>query len=267
MALELGASFGVKGGVRTRLVDASKASLGFLSVLVCPTATGLKVDPSDSYKEIEEADCNANKVIAIRYLEKSSLNLNIEFGNSSVELKMLALGQRLALSATDAFVPYGLAYVNAPDTLTPTIAASTIGVYGIGVVADAVATAAVLINGVSTQLTQVAFAAFSFATVKSFAIGADGTMKFSVDLRGKVVSVGGALHTVANVYDSQGADTVTILRVQHDFIDTNRLMSIFEAEISLERSGIDLGAPNQSMKGLINGGKYRVRVLPNTNRC
>ena len=267
MALELGASFGVKGGVRTRLVDASKASLGFLSVLVCPTATGLKVDPSDSYKEISEADCNANQVIALRYLEKSSLNLNIEFGNSSVELKMLALGQRLALSATDATVPYGLAYINAPDTLTPTIAASTVGVYGMGVLADAVGTAAVLINGVSTQLTQVAFAAFSHATVKSFAIGADGTMKFSVDLRGKVVSVGGALHTVANVYDTQGADTVTILRVQHDFIDTNRLMSIFEAEISLERSGIDLGAPNQSMKGLINGGKYRVRVLPNTNRC
>ena len=267
MPMEIGASFGVKGGVRTRIVDASKASLGFLSVLVCPTATGLKVDPSDSYKEIEEADCNANKVIAIRYLEKSSLNLNIEFGNSSVELKMLALGQRLVLNATDAFVPYGLAYINAPDTLTPTIAASTVGVYGMGVVADAVGTAAVLINGVSTQLTQVAFAAFSHATVKSFAIGADGTMKFSVDLRGKVVSVGGALHTVANVYDTQGADQVTILRVEHHFIDTNRLMSIFEAEISLERSGIDLGAPNQSMKGLINQGKYRVRVLPNTNRC
>ena len=267
MPMEIGASFGVKGGVRTRLVDASKASLGFLSVLVCPTATGLKVDPSDSYKEIEEADCNANKVIAIRYLEKSSLNLNIEFGNSSVELKMLALGQRLKLSATDVAVPYGLAYINAPDTLTPTVPASTVGVYGMGVIADAVATAAVLMNGVSTQLTQVADAAFSFATVKSFSIGADGAMKFSVDLRGKVVSVGGALHTVANVYDTQGADNVTILRVKHDFIDTNRLMSIFEAEISLERSGIDLGAPNQSMKGLINGSKYRVRVLPNTNRC
>ena len=199
MPIDSGASFGVKGGVRTRIIDASKASLGFLSVLVCPTATSVKVDPSDSYKEIEEADCNANKVIAIRYLEKSSLNLNVEFGNSSVELKLLALGQRLSLNASDSAVPYGLAYVNAPDTNTPTIAASLAGVYGIGVVADAVATAAVLINGVSVPLTQVAFAAFSFATVKSFAIGADGTMKFSIDLRGKVVSVGGALHTVANV--------------------------------------------------------------------
>ena len=267
MAVELGASFSVKGGVRTRLVDASKAALGFLSVLVCPTATGIKIDPSDSYKEIEESDCNANKVISIRYLEKSSLNLNIEFGNSSAELKLLALGQRLVLNATDATVPYGLAYINAPDTTTPTFAASTAGVYGIGVVADAVATASALFNGVSTPLTQVAFSAFSFAATKSFAIGADGTMKFSIDLRGKVVSVGGALHTVANVYDTLGGDQVTILRVQHDFIDTNRLMSIFEAEISLERSGIDLGAPNQSMKGLINGGKYRVRILPATNRC
>ena len=267
MALDSGASFSVKGGVRTRLVDASKAALGFLSVLVCPTATGVKVDPSDSYKEIEEQDCNANKVISIRYLEKSSLNLNIEFGNSSPELKLLALGQRLILNASDVAVPYGLAYINAPDTATPTLAASVVGAYGNGVAADAVAIGSYLLNGVSTPLTQVAFAAFSFASTKSFAIGADGTMKFSIDLRGKVVSVGGALHTVANVYDTQGADQVTILRVQHDFIDTNRLMSIFEAEISLERSGIDLGAPNQSMKGLINGGKYRVRVLPNTNRC
>ena len=267
MAMDLGASFSVKGGVRTRLVDASKAALGFLSVIVCPTATGLKVDPSDSYKEIEEADCNANKVISLRYIEKSSLNLNIDFGNSSPELKLLALGQRLALNASDVAVPYGVAYVNAPDTLTPTTNASLVGVYGNGVVADTVAIGAVLIGGIANQLTQQPFAAFSFATPKTFAIGADGAMKFSVDLRGKVISVGGALYTVANVYDTLGSDQVTILRVQHDFIDTNRSMSIFEAEISLERTGIDLGAPNQSMKGLINGGKYRVRVIGATNRC
>ncbi len=267
MAIEKGASFGIKGGVRTRLVDASKASLGFFSVLVCPTATSVKVDPSDSYKEIEETDCNANKVIALRYIEKSSLNLNMEFGNSNPELKMLAMAQRLILKATDAAVPYGLAYINAPDTATPTLAASAAGVYGIGVVADAVATGAVMINGVSEQLTQSAFAGFAFNNIKSFAIGADGAIKVSADLRGKVVSIGGALHTIANVYDTEGADQVTILQIQHDFIDTNRVMSVFEAEISLERSGIDLGAPNQSMKGLINGGKYRVRVLPRTNRC
>ena len=191
----------------------------------------------------------------------------MEFGNSSPELKLLALGQRLALNATDIAVPYGVSYVNAPDTLTPTTNASLVGVYGNGVVADTVAVAAVIIGGISVQLTQAPFGSFSFAAIKSFAVGADGALKFSVDLRGKVISVGGALHTVANVYDTLGSDTVTILRVQHDFIDTNRLMSIFEAEISLERSGIDLGAPNKSMKGLINGGKYRVRVLPATNRC
>ena len=267
MAIEKGASFGIKGGVRTRLVDASKAAAGFFSVLVCPTATSVKVDPSDSYKEIEESDCNANKVIALRYLEKSSLNLNLEFGNSNPELKMLAMAQRLILKATDTAVPYGLAYINAPDTATPTLSASLVGVYGNGVAADAVATGAVMINGVSVPLTQTAFGAFSFSALNSFAIGADGAIKLSADLRGKVISIGGALHTIANVYDSEGADAVTILQVQHDFIDTNRTMSIFEAEISLERSGIDLGAPNQSMKGLINGGKYRVRVLPRTNRC
>lgn len=267
MPLEKGALYVIKGGVSTRLLDTSNSAQNITHVMVCPPASGVKLDPSDSYKEIEGVDCSANKVVELKYLEKSSLNLTLEFGNSTMELKALAMGQRMALKSTDTAVPYGVAWVNAPDTATPTLPASAAGVYGQGVAADAVATGAVMINGVSEQLTQLAFGSFDFASIKSFAIGSDGAMKFSADLRGKLVSIGGALHTIANVYDTEGADRVSQLRVQHNFIDNNRLLSIFEADISLERSGIDFNAPNQSMKGLVNSGQWRVRTLPRVNRC
>lgn len=267
MPLEKGAYYVIKGGVSTFLSDISRINLGFTSVMVCPPASGVKLDPSDSYKEIEGVDCSANKVVELKYLEKSSLNLSLEFGNSTMELKALAMGQRMALQATDATVPYGVSWVNAPDTLTPTLPVSAVGVYGEGVVDDAVATGAVMLNGVSEQLTQTPFASFNFAAPKTFAIGADGAAKFSVDLRGKVLTIGGAFHSIANVFDTEGAERVSQLRVQHNFIDNNRILSIFEADMSLERSGIDFNAPNQSMKGLVNSGRWRVRTLPRVNRC
>lgn len=267
MAVETGALFSVKGGVRSFMMDISQAQQGIVHVLVCPTFTSLKLDPADSQREVEETNCNADKVVALKYTEKSSLNLSWEIGNSTTEMKAAAMGQRIMLKPTDSTVPYGLAWVNAPDTATPTLPASATGVYGSGVLADASAVGAAMIDGATQQLTQVPFGTFSFAALRSFAIGADGEMKFSADLRGKVISVGGALHTVANVYDTQGADIITQLRIQHHYIDHNRGLSIFDADVSLERSGFDLGQPNQSFKGLVNGGKYRIRVIPRINRC
>ena len=265
MPVDIAALNGQKGGVRTMITDATNPLAKVR--IICPTAKSVKVSPQDSYAEVTETDCNANEIIALKYMNKSATEVAVEFGNAYPELQALTMNKGNVLVASDAAVPFGLAWLNVPDTLTPTVAASTTGVYGFGVVADAVTTAVALINGQSIQLTQSAFASFSFASVRSFAVGANGALKFSADLAGRVYTLGGALHTVANVVDTDGGRSIGLLELEHHIINHKRELVIFQCSFAPERTGIDFSAPTASLKGTVASGAWRMRNLGLLNRC
>jgi hypothetical protein len=265
MGLDIAALYGQKGGVRTFLLDATNPATPVR--IICPTAKSVKVNPQDSYAEVTETDCNANEVIALKYLNKTATEVSVEFGNSYPELQALAMNKRNVLVASDTTVPFGLGWINVPDTATPTLNASNTGVYGFGVAADAVATAVALINGQSVALTQTAFGAFSYAATRSFAIGANGAVKFSLDIAGRVVSLGGAQHTVVNVVDTDNASSVSLITLEHHLINHRKELTIFQCSFAPERTGIDFSTPTASLKGTVASGAWRMRTLPLSNRC
>ena len=265
MAVDIAALIGQKGGVRTFITDRTNSAVPLR--IICPTAKAVKVTAQDSYAEVTETDCNANEVIALKYMNKTATEVSVEFGNAYPELQALAMNRGTLLVTSDTTVPFGAGWTNVPDTATPTVAASATGVYGFSVVADAVATAVVLINGRSTPLTQTAFGAFSFAGTLSFAVGASGALKFSSDLAGKVYSLGGAQHTIANVLDTDGGRSIGLLELEHHIINHRRELVIFGCSFAPERTGIDFSAPTASLKGTVAGGNWRMRVLPIQNRC
>lgn len=265
MAIDIAALYGNKGGVRTMLIDATNPLAKIR--IICPTAKKVAVSPQDSYAEVTETDCNANEVIALKYMNKTQTEVSIEFGNAYPELNALTMNKGNVLVASDATIPFGLSWINVPDTATPTIDASTTGVYGFGVAADAVATAVALINNRSVQLTQSAYGSFSHASTRSFAIGADGAVKFSADLAGKVVTLGGAEHTATNVVDTNGGRSIALLELEHHIINHRRELTIFQCSFVPERTGIDFSTPSASLKGTVASGAWRMRTLQLLNRC
>lgn len=264
MAVDIAALFGQKGGVRTFITDRTNPLVPIR--IICPTGS-VKLTPQDSFAEVTETDCNANEVIALKYMNKTSTEVSVEFGNAYPELQALTMNRGTILVTSDTTVPFGIGWTNVPDTATPTVAPSTTGVYGFGVAADAVASAVAFINGRSVELTQTAFAAFSHAGTLSFAVGANGALKFSTDLAGKVCSVGGAQHTVANVTDTDGGRSIGLLELEHHIINHRRELVIIGCSFAPERTGIDFSAPTASLKGTVASGNWRMRTIPVQNRC
>lgn len=265
MPVDIAALNGQKGGVRSFLTDTTNPLLPVQ--IIVPTATSVKLNPSDSYEEVKETDCNGNMVTALKFLKESSTEIEVQLGNTYPELQALAMNKGNILVPTDTMVPFGVGWSNIPDSLTPTITPSTAGVYGFGLAADAVASAVVLIDGRSVPLTQSNFGSFSFASTRSFAVGANGELKFSADLAGKVYSLRGAQHTVANVVDTDGGRSVGLLEFEHHIINHKRELTIFQCSFSPERTGIDFSTPQTSFKGTIAAGAWRMRTLPRQNRC
>lgn len=265
MAVDIAALNGQKGGVRTFITDRTNPLLPIQ--IICPTAKAVKVTPQDSYAEVTETDCSANEVVALKYMNKSSTEVSVEFGNSYLELQALTMNKGTILATSDTTIPFGIGWSNVPDTTTPTVAASTTGVYGFGVVADAVTLAVALINGQSVPLTQVAFASFSFASERSFAVGLNGALKFSADLAGRVYSLTGAKHTLANVVDTDGGRSIGLLELEHHVINHKRELVIFGCSFAPERTGIDFSAPTASLKGTVASGAWRMRNIGLQNRC
>jgi hypothetical protein len=116
-------------------------------------------------------------------------------------------------------------------------------------------------------LTQTAFATFSHAAVRSFSIGANGAMKFSADIAGRVVSVSGALHTLTNVVDTDGGASVALIELEHHVINHRRELVIFGCSFAPERTGIDFSSPTASLKGTVASGAWRMRNIGLQNRC
>lgn len=254
----------IKTGIQTVMSDRTDPLVKH--VFVTPAAS-VKVDPSDSYQELMDIDaCTGNKVLVLKYLEKQATNVSWDYDSSSIDAKAAAMGKRMKKVASDVAVPFFRTWFNVLDVASPTSPASTLGVYGEGVVADVISIGSVKMDGIDIPLVQQNFAGFSAAAPLSFAVGADGAMKFSEDLRGRVVSIGGALHTLANIWSSDGAN-ISVMSLQHSFITHQRALGILDIpSISLERSGFSIGDPKQSFKGIING-DFRL-IQPNKkNRC
>lgn len=126
-------------------------------------------------------------------------------------------------------------------------AAADAGNDGNGIIADAVSIGSYLgDNGLSLPLTQGTFATFDPATeTTSFAVGADGALKFSNDLLGKNISLRVA-RTLANaiVFDEGPYSRwrMTIRVIENDLTTTDFIFS--EVTVDAAASGtIDLNEP------------------------
>jgi hypothetical protein len=133
-----------------------------------------------------------------------------------------------------------------------TVAAATTGTQGFGAIADDPNCVGYVNNrGVLTALTRQPFATFVPATLNSFAIGANGALKFSTDLVGKLVGLTISYPYTAGV--SLGAPLANFRAILHavenDTIEgTKRLIqcTFARATVDLSQAGsLNSGNPGQ----------------------
>lgn len=271
MTTDIGARQGIKSGVKSLIMFNRDVLVGAayqrMTYAMSVPVAKVKIDASDSYEEYKEIDCKGNEYVASKEIKETKTEIEISFGTSTLEMKALGMGRSMKKYTTGKSVPFASTWFPVPDVAAPALPASVAGVFGSGVVADAQGYGSALIDGISTPLTQANFAGFSVATPLSFAVGVDGEMKFSDDLRGRIVSIGGILTPLANVWASDG-EIIKTIDLDHYLITPDGLLMYLKARnISLERSGIDFSSPEITLKGSIADSDYELITLAQKNRC
>lgn len=122
-------------------------------------------------------DAQGNRVRAGSYKAGENPSLSITYGFIQPEMIGFKIGQQVASQTLDTYIPYQV-LVNKAE-----FAAGATGSILDGVAADpTTAAASVTRAGISTALTRQAYASFTAATDDTYAIGADGALKFSTNL-------------------------------------------------------------------------------------
>ena len=131
---------------------------------------------------IKSKECNilailwGNRALADTYVVGRDYNLNISYSVQNPELLAFKIGTYFEENTRDVY--FQKTYTVRKDTYP----AYTAGQFGFGIEADADAIGSYLVNHVSTPLTQQPYATFTAATANSFAVGANGALKFSTNL-------------------------------------------------------------------------------------
>jgi len=122
-------------------------------------------------------DSQGNRVRAGSYKAGQSPTLSITYGFIQPEMISFKIGEQMASQTLDTYIPYQLLVNKAA------FAAGATGSMLDGVAADDTDTvASVTRGGLSTPLTRQAYTGFTGSTDDTFAIDADGALKFSTNL-------------------------------------------------------------------------------------
>lgn len=185
-----------------------------------PVPSGSTVNLSAQQQELTESNCRAVIQNVFRSTSQQDYTLELQYGYKLPDLIATALGRRIE-NATNVDSLWGMGAITVPDVASPSYAAVSSGTWGFGIVEDAPGDASYLNeDGVSIKLTQQAFAAFVPTTPLSFAIGANGALKFSEDLRGRRFSVDQVAIQIAEMYRLGGALgelAISLYLINNDF--------------------------------------------------
>ena len=110
------------------------------------------------------------------YTVSQESTLSVAYSHMQPELLAFRFGRYFEQNTKDLF--YIQTYTVTKTSYDPV----TTGFYGFGITADADAKASIKEGHLSVELTQQPFATFVPTTLKSFAVGANGAVKFSNDL-------------------------------------------------------------------------------------
>ena len=221
------------------------------TVLVLPTPTGVTIDLGVDITEVPATNAVGEEVVAKRFVGARKPTISATFGNKTPEVVGLKAGSKFELNASKSTLVQRSGFLVPADGV---VAAAGAGQLGTGVAADASASASYLDdNGVSTTLTQGAFAGFDAgATPLEFAIGADNAQLYGQSLWGKYVTWEVPV-TITNVLElgeeAWGVMSLSAIVVE-DNLQVNRW---FFPKVQPDPSGqISLDDPTQELPFFIN---------------
>lgn len=190
------------------------------------------------------------------YVDTVAEDPQFTFTFPAVTPELLAMRYGRALQ-TETSVERYITNSNMVITGSGSYPASAIGKLGYAVAADAESEASYLDGEISVALTQSDFATFNAATETfAFAVGANGALKFSNDLIGKVVG-----YRIPAVYENVTGmgearfDTFAcnIMMIQND--RSILVIDIPEATIRADQGDITFGQPLQLTVSALAGGR------------
>lgn len=192
--------------------------------------------------------------------------VTLTFGALTKEIIALQTGFKLAAQADTGL------FIKSLQVKSGTVPAVTTGLDGFGMVAD-IASASVLVKGISTPLTRQPFATFTAATANSFAQGANSALKFSDDLvtaRAWVTIYAEYPVTDASVLaeDPFSEFIMSLVGVMHDKTIFNLVFDPVGLKKS-ENNETNFGAETQSLafRILDSGCVPKLKFLPNKRTC
>lgn len=218
-------------------------------VLTWPTPDTFVLNTNLEQKIQMGRNAQGQKVRTGSYIGGATPELSITYNYIQPEMISFSVGNEQATGTFATYIPKLLQVASA------SIAADATGFLLEGVSADDVnAVGSVTRDQLSTPLTRQAFASFDGQTDDSFALGADGALKFSDNLVTNQDMV--ALLIPHNLTGIKLSD---VLVGPHELyatlVDNNNLVSVFEARSvkpNLEGRSIDFGGESLEMSLFLN---------------
>lgn len=238
-----------KGLVEVALIDVSVTPN---VILALPQASGGVYQTGSENSEIEEISCSGVRVRGKVFEGVSKPAFQLDYSAKTPELIGLKLNRRFAPPAsTTQYVVRNKFRVPS----TGTVAAVASGTFGFGISADPVGAIGSYMNeyGVTAALTYDAFADDITASPTTFAIGANGALKFSNDLKNGQVSI--KYPVASQTVRSLGSTSYTQLEMFARLVSLDLTMSTYYAsDISVDSTGdISLAEPGQQLTFFVNG--------------
>jgi hypothetical protein len=221
-------------------------------ILALPQAAGGVYQTGSENGEIEEISCLGVKVRGKVYPTVSKPAFQLNFGAKTPELIGLKLNRRFnAAGSTTQYLVRNKFKVPS----TGTVAAAPVGTFGNGITADPAGAIGSYMTeyGVTDDLTYEDFATDITAMTTTFAIGANGALKFSDDLKNAQVSI--KYPVASQTVRELGSTPYTQLEMFARVILLDGTMTTWYAsDISIDSTGdISLEESTQQLTFFVNG--------------
>ena len=239
-----------KGLVEVALIDVSVTPN---IILALPQSSGGVYQTGSENGEIEEINCRGVRVRGKIFESVSKPAFQLDFGAKTPELIGLKLNRRFAAAGTST------QYVVRNKFRVPStglVAGSPAGSLANGMTADPVGAIGSYMNeyGVTEEMTYGGtYATDITEETTTFAVGADGALKFSDDLQNAQVSI--KYPVASQTVRTLGSTPYTQLEMFARLVSLDLSMTTWYAEdISIDSTGdIALNEPSQQLTFFVNG--------------